>query len=308
MVVKKFHGANIENYVILYTIPFCMKSSILDRLRDVLQLCSLCAVIVIAYNGGALRDTEAIKVLFMLLVAVGNIFFGKLFCSNMCPLGLVQEWIAGKRRREYVSIARWSVADKIQRAIKYILITVLFIDYHIFLLNVVLAIVILSIIIVGNMFFCKYLCPVNAASNIFRLTVMFMSVLLGYWGLQMAGLNTPLWVLVAALSVGGYILEIVARKAEFNISLLHVHRNPANCNNCGECIKACPFGVDVQKVKRVTDIDCNLCGECLRVCTRDAIKMGICNTRPGQNRIRGVWFAPLITLALLAVAVWMLSI
>lgn len=283
-----------------------MKSSALDRLRDVLQLCALCAVIVLAYNGGALRNTEALKVLMMVLVGAGNLFFGKLFCSNLCPLGLVQEWIAGKRRNEYMNIARWSATDKILRAVKYLLLVVLFIDYHIFLLNVVVAIVVLSILIVGNMFFCKYLCPINAASNIFRLTVMFMAVLLGYWGIQMAGADIPLWTVVALLSAGGYILEITFKKAEFNISLLHIHRNPANCNNCGECHKACPFQVDIQKVKRVTDIDCNLCGECLRVCGNDAIKMGICNTRPGQNRIRGVWFAPLITLLLLAVAVWMI--
>ena len=154
------------------------KTSVLDRLRDVLQLCSLCAMIVIAYNGGALRNTEAIKVLLMVLVGLGNLLFGKLFCSNLCPLGLVQEWITQRRKREYPLIARWSAADKILRSIKYILLTVLFIDYHVFLLNVVIAIVVLSIIIVGNMFFCKYLCPVNAASNIFRLTVMLMIVLL----------------------------------------------------------------------------------------------------------------------------------
>ena len=178
--------------------------------------------------------------------------------------------------------------------------------YHIFLLNVAVAIVVLSILIVGNMFFCKYLCPIDAASNIFRLTVTFMAILLLYWGLYMADIAVPLWILVAVLSIAGYIQETVLHKAEFNISLLHVHRNPANCTNCGECVKACPFGVDVPKVKRVTDIDCNLCGECLRVCSNDAIKMGICNTRPGQNRIRGVWFAPLITLVLLAIAIWML--
>ena len=247
MVVEKFHGANIENYVLLcITIPF-MKSSILDRLRDVLQLCSLCAVIVLAYNGDALRNTEAIKIILMVLVGAGNLFFGKLFCSNLCPLGLVQEWIAGKRRREYLNIARWSAADKILRAFKYILLVVLFIDYHIFLLNVTMAIVVLSIVIVGNMFFCKYLCPIDAASNIFRFTVMFMAVMLGYWGLQMAGVGIPLWVLVAALSAGGYVIEITFRKAEFNISLLHVHRNPTNCTGCGECIKACPFQVDIQK-------------------------------------------------------------
>ena len=282
------------------------KTSVLDRLRDVLQLCSLCAVIVIAYNGGALRNTEAIKVLLMVLVGLGNLLFGKLFCSNLCPLGLVQEWITQRRRREYPLIARWSAADKILRSIKYILLTVLFIDYLVFLLNVVIAIVVLSIIIVGNMFFCKYLCPVNAASNIFRLTVMLMIVLLANWGLYMAGVELPLWVLVGALSAGGYILEIVARKAEFNVSMLHIHRDTSKCTVCGKCSASCPFGVDLLKVKRVTDIDCNLCGECVRECDNDALKVGICNTRPDQNRIRGIWFAPLITIVLIAVAIWIL--
>lgn len=278
------------------------KTSVLDRLRDVLQLCSLCAVIVIAYNGGALRNTGAIKMFLMVLVGLGNLLFGKLFCSNLCPLGLVQEWITQRRRREYTLITRWSAADKILRSIKYILLTILFIDYHVFLLNVVIAIVVLSIIIVGNMFFCKYLCPVNAASNIFRLTVMLMIVLLVNWGLYMAGVEVPLWVLVGALSVGGYILEIVTHKAEFNVSMLHIHRDTTKCTGCGKCSASCPFKVELLKMKRVTDIDCNLCGECVRECNNDALKVGICNTRPGQNRIRGVWFAPLITIMLLALA------
>lgn len=283
------------------------KTSVLDRLRDAMQLCSLCAVIILAYNGGALRNTEAIKVMLMVLVGAGNIFFGKLFCSNLCPLGLVQEWISVRRRREYAVFARWGRWDKLLRAIKYILLVLIFIDYHIFLFNVSMAILILSILIVGNMFFCRYLCPINAASNIFRLTVMFMAVLLCYWGTYMAGLELPLWVVVATFAAGGYILEVTSRKAEYNISLLHIHRDPEKCNRCGACTNLCPFQVDVKKVKRVTDIDCNLCGECVRVCRQDAVKVGICNTRPGQNRIRGVWFAPLITLMLLAVAIYLLS-
>lgn len=284
------------------------KTSVLDRLRDAMQLCSLCAVIILAYNGGALRNTEAIKVILMVLVGAGNLFFGKLFCSNLCPLGLVQEWISVRRRREYAIFARWGRWDRLLRAIKYILLVLIFIDYHIFLFNVSIAILILSILIVGNMFFCKYLCPINAASNIFRLTVMFMAVLLCYWGSYMAGLEIPLWVVVAAFATGGYILEITSKKAEYNISLLHIHRDPEKCNRCGACSNLCPFQVDVKKVKRVTDIDCNLCGECVRVCRQDAVKVGICNTRPGQNRIRGVWFAPLITLLLLAAAIYLLSV
>ena len=88
--------------------------------------------------------------------------------------------------------------------------------------------------------------------------------------------------------------------------MLHIHRDTAKCTGCGNCSASCPFKVDLLKVKRVTDIDCNLCGECVRECENDALKVGICNTRPDQNRIRGIWFAPLITIVLIAVAMWIL--
>ena len=283
-----------------------MKTSTLDRLRDVLQMCSLCAVIVIAYNGGALRNSEAIKVMLMVMIGAGNLLFGKLFCSNLCPLGLVQEWIWEKRKREYAPIEPWSATDKVLRSIKYILLVVLFVDYSIFLFNATIAILVFSVVIVGNMFFCKYLCPINAASNIFRLTVMFMATLIGNWALSMAGIAIPLWVVVAVMGTFGYILEITAKKAEFNISMLHIHRDITKCKECGKCNGLCPYKVDIKSVKRVTHIDCNLCGECVRGCGNDALKVGICHTRPGQNRIRGVWFAPLITLILLAIALWIL--
>ena len=122
----------------------------------------------------------------------------------------------------------------------------------------------------------------------------------------MGGVAIPLWGVVSALSAAGYFLEIYTKKAEFNISLLHIHRDIHKCKECGKCVGACPYKVNITAVKRVVDIDCNLCGECVRECPNDALKVGICNTRPGQNRIRGVWFAPLITLVLICIAVWLL--
>ena len=283
-----------------------MKSSILDRLRDALQLCSLCTILYFAFTRGALYSAGTLKVLAIWLIGVGGILFGKLFCSNLCPLGLIQEWIAGRRKREYDIFSRWSLPDKFLRSIKYILLVLVFVNYNLFLANAVIAVILISVVVLGNMSFCKYLCPVNAASNIFRLTVMFMIVLMVHWGLAMGGVAVPLWGVVAALSAAGYFLEIYTKKAEFNISLLHIHRDIHKCNECGKCIGACPYKVDITSVKRVVDIDCNLCGECVRECRNDALKVGICNTRPGQNRIRGVWFAPLITLVLICIAVWLL--
>ena len=283
-----------------------MKSSILDRLRDAMQLCSLCAILYLAFATEALHSVNTLKIIAIWVIGVGGILFGKLFCSNLCPLGLVQEWIAGRRKREYEIFGRWSLPDKVLRSIKYILLVLIFIDYNLFLANAAIAVILLSVLILGNMSFCKYLCPANAAGNIFRFTVMFMIVLMIHWGLAMGEIKVPVWGVVAAMSVIGYVLEIYAKKAEFNISLLHIHRDIHKCKECGKCVEACPYKVDITAVKRVIDIDCNLCGECVRECGNDALKVGICNTRPGQNRIRGVWFAPLITLILICIAVWIL--
>ena len=82
-----------------------MKSSILDRLRDALQLCALCTILYFAFTRGALYSAGTLKVLAIWLIGVGGILFGKLFCSNLCPLGLIQEWIAERRKREYEGIA-----------------------------------------------------------------------------------------------------------------------------------------------------------------------------------------------------------
>ncbi len=283
-----------------------MKSSILDRLRDAMQLCSLCTILYLAFATEALHSVNTLKIIAIWVIGVGGILFGKLFCSNLCPLGLVQEWIAGRRKREYEIFGRWSLPDKVLRSIKYILLVLIFIDYNLFLANAAIAVILLSVLILGNMSFCKYLCPANAAGNIFRFTVMFMIVLMIHWGLAMGEIKVPVWGVVAAMSVIGYLLEIYAKKAEFNISLLHIHRDIHKCKECGKCVEACPYKVDITAVKRVIDIDCNLCGECVRECGNDALKVGICNTRPGQNRIRGVWFAPLITLILICIAVWIL--
>ena len=284
-----------------------MKSSILDRLRDALQLCSLCTILYFAFTRGALYSAGTLKVLAIWLIGVGGILFGKLFCSNLCPLGLIQEWISGRRKREYEIFRRWSLPDKCLRSIKYILLVLLFIDYSFFLANAAIAVILISVMVLGNMSFCKYLCPVNAAGNIFRLTVMFMIVLMVHCGLTMGGVAVPLWGVVAAMSAIGYFLEIYTKKAEFNISLLHIHRDIHKCKECGKCIGACPYKVKITSAKRIVDIDCNLCGECVRECRNDALKVGICNTRPGQNRLRGVWFAPLITLILICIAVWLLA-
>ena len=87
MIVKKFHGAKIVKGKLRKLCTFVkkhifMKSSILDRLRDTLQLCSLCAILYFAYTGGVLYSASTLKVLAIWVIGAGGILFGKLFCTG----------------------------------------------------------------------------------------------------------------------------------------------------------------------------------------------------------------------------------
>ena len=57
-----------------------------------------------------------------ILLAIGVILFSKLFCSYLCPLGTLGEYMAKLRKRlkiKELTIANGSIADKILRLFKY---------------------------------------------------------------------------------------------------------------------------------------------------------------------------------------------
>ena len=288
-----------------------MNGSRLDKLRRIMQYGFLAAIASVVIYPNLLPEMHRITILFLWLIVVANLFFGKLFCSHLCPGGLLSEY-AAKLKDKFFStkwgIKRWSLPDNLLRSLKYILAIVLF---HPKLGNsvphtLINALIIISIAVLGmfeKMFFCKYMCIFNAASNVVRFTIFLMVAIAAQLILNDFGISFPV---VETAFLCGYFLEIYFKKTEYNISLLHIHRDIHKCRKCGKCSTACPYAVDLIKVKRVVDVDCNLCGDCVRKCPNDALKVGICNTRPDQNRIRGVWFAPLITLVLLAVAIWMI--
>ncbi len=224
---------------------------------------------------------------FALIIAV--VLFSKLFCSFICPVGSISEWLGhlGEKWKIRRSIGGWM--DKIFRFLKYIL---LFITVYISVtsselfckwfcpyfavasgfnadVDIIMASAALLIVVFGSIFFrlfwCKYLCPVNAVSNIFRFFYVFAAVLAAYILIRFAGWQLNfLWPL-ALLCVLGYVLELRSLKTK-TFPIFKVRRHESSCTNCNLCTKSCPQGIPVASRKVVRDADCHLCADCLHVC------------------------------------------
>lgn len=195
-----------------------------------------------------------------------SFLFRKAFCSWICPVGTLSEylWKLGRYTfRRNFHLPRW--ADRPLRSLKYLLLGffafavvgmsaagiaeflgspyALVVDVR--MLNffryldgaaamVVLLLIVLSIFVEN--FWCRYLCPYGA----------------------LLGLTSSL-------------------------SPSRIRRNTATCIDCGKCAKACPSSLPVDKLVQIRSAECTACLECVAVCpAEDALAIKI--SLPGRKR------------------------
>lgn len=276
-------------------------------------------------RGSMACSMTMVQIMMGVVLAAGVILFGKLFCSYLCPLGLVNESFVRLRRvlkLKALTIKNGSVTDKILRAVKYILLFTIFYmtlssselfcknfdPYYAFAtgfkgeLTVWMACISIGVLFLGSllvdMFWCKYVCPLGALSNLFKFTLAFAGLVLIYWILIILGLNISwIWLLSVAVVVG-YLLEICVRSPKYNISFVHICKDSEKCNGCKLCIKKCPYHIDLHSVNKVTDVDCNLCGECVAACSTGALSVTKCSKS-------GKFIPPILTVLLFAIALYL---
>ena len=269
-----------------------------------------------------------IQIAMGIALVAAVVLFSKLFCAYICPVGTVQDLISKARKAMKVKglkIQNGSVADKLLRFVKYALLFWIFymtvtaselfcknLDPYYAIatgfkgeITLWMSIVSISVILIGsffiNMFWCRYLCPLGAISNSLKFWV-WIGVIFGvYVAAGAVGANIPWAVLLGAFCLAGYLLEIFHAKPKLQI--LHVTKNDALCNNCGLCMKNCPYHIDIKSFHdgKVCHVDCNLCGECVASCSTGALNMGMC--KPTKSK---VWnFVPaVLTLVLIAFGIW----
>ena len=275
-------------------------------------------------NSLACTMTSAQIVMGVLLI-IGVILFSKLFCSYICPIGTISEWLGTLGDKLKIRITVKGVADSIFRSLKYILlfITLYFtfdsnelfckeydpfyaiasgfdVDVVVLYATIAIAVVILGSIFI-RLFWCKYLCPLGAISNIFKFTGFFIGVLLIYIILLKIGIQIHYVWPLAISCVGGYIIEIIGHKSWF-FPLAKITRNEETCTNCQLCTIKCPQAIDVASVKTVKHVDCNLCGDCISVCpVNDTIQI---NKRKSLRWLPPIAVIVLFVIGLLLESVW----
>lgn len=273
-------------------------------------------------NSGTLACSMSLQQIAMgIALAVGIIIFSKLFCGYICPLGTFSEWLGKlgdkwKKRREITGIT-----DKVLRSLKYVLffITVyftvgsselfcknydpFFATFTLFDHDVTVWMATLSIIIfiIGSIFYrffwCKYLCPLGAISNIFKFFIMFAGVV-GLYLILVLLFNIEISVVwpLAVVSVAGYVLEIRGLKSKV-FPLVKITKDSSVCTNCRICDKSCPQGIKVSEYEKVDHIDCNLCGDCLNKCPEDGAL--------GLNHKKTIkWLPAVITILLIILGIY----
>lgn len=169
------------------------------------------------------------QIMVGVMLAVGVILFSKLFCGYLCPLGTVSEWMGrgGKKLKVSVEIRPGSIADRLLRAVKYALLFYVFYmsasSSELFCKNfdpyyavatgfkgeitVWMTVISVALLFLGSffvkMFWCKYICPLGALSNIFKFTLTFAGIVILLWALGLLGVASAwVWALGAACVIG----------------------------------------------------------------------------------------------------------
>ncbi|HCT70423.1 MAG TPA: hypothetical protein DF409_04570, partial [Bacteroidales bacterium] len=204
-----------------------------------------------------------------LALLAGVFLFSKLFCSYICPIGTFTEWLSKQGKRFKMNIVISGIADRLLRLLKYALLFVTFYysvssselfcktfdPYYAvfsgFSSDVVMSYAVMALLLAipgsffVRQFWCKYICPLSAASNIFSFGFVFLGIVALYAVLT-AGFGLSIgWIwLLGALCLAGVILETTRLK--FGIfPVVKVTRNADTCTSCRLCDKACPMAIKI---------------------------------------------------------------
>lgn len=251
-------------------------------------------------NGSLPCSMTTLQIMMGIALAAGVILLSKLFCGYICPIGTVEDLLSRARGAMHfkpLKIRNGSIADKILRVVKYLLLFWIFYatatSSELFCKNLDpyyaaatgfkgeitlwMSIITVAIVVVGGFlvdrFWCRYICPLGAASNTFKFWGWLVLLAVAYLLLSLIGASISWVALLAAFCILGYVLEICIAKPRLQV--MHIVKDASKCSGCGLCTGHCPYAIDIKSFDGpVTSVDCTLCGECVASCSKNALSIG----------------------------------
>ena len=217
------------------------------------------------FTAGTLtRQLQLSTLVMSAIIIIMTLIFGAVFCSFVCPLGSVQEWIGKLGRKIFKKRYNTFIPQKVHNVLKYFryvsLIAVVVLTYkaasliflevdpyyamyHFFTDEVTIgSLIVLGVTLLGSLFverpWCKYACPYGA------------------------------------------FLGLIGK-----LSVFKIKRSQDACTSCTLCSKKCPMNVDIDHAKTIYDAQCNRCLECTdgAICKPNALFYKAGRVKEAQN-------------------------
>lgn len=181
-----------------------------------------------------------------------SLLFRKAFCSWLCPIGTISEWLWQGGRELFgrnLALPRW--ADIPLRGLKYLL-----------LFFFVFAVASMSVDDIADFIVSPFSVMADVKMlDFFRqagsTTVGVLSVLV-----LLSVVTKNVWC--RYLCPYGALMGLVSLASPVRIT-----RDPVSCIDCGKCTQACPSLIPVDTLRTVRTPECTACLTCISVCPVD---------------------------------------
>ncbi len=205
-------------------------------------------IIMAAFSGIA----NGSMILFFGLL-IGAIFFGRLFCSTVCPAGTAGDYL-GEIKSNRVKNGKFN-------AIKMIF-------WVPWILGIISGIVVSGGINKIDLLFMtdSGISVASKAAYIIYLGVLFLVIIVNMTVGKRAFCHYGCWM------APFMIIGVKLRKL-LKLPGLTLDANDS-CISCSKCSKTCPMSLDVQEMvatEKMTNTECILCGQCVDTCPKNTI-------------------------------------
>jgi len=205
--------------------------------------------------------------LMLALIAL-TLIARKAFCSWVCPVGTISEWLGMAGRK----IRRWR-GSRGGKHLGFLSPTSRRDAPWRWLRLPILVLILLFTIGTGELIFRPY-DPYYVLFSAHGHDVQAWSyILIG--ALLLAGIVLPMLWCRYLCPLGGVLWPFS------RFAWLRLNRSDSACTNCGKCDAACPHGIPVSTTDSIDSGECTLCMECTNACnSHGALQL----SAPGRNR------------------------